>query len=154
MNQKVLQITTEPIGEGQERICYLHPEDPDKIIKLQKGESNKQTRRELELYRRLLRRKGTDYSQLPRYYGKVVTNLGEGFVTDLIQDYDGGISNSLEIVPFPWLTLFFGGLADETQAGKGLCLQARKCDWLFAMKAIAVYPRVDAMQRELDSFYH
>lgn len=95
MSQKVLHITGAPIGEGQERICYQHPEDPDKVIKLQKGASNKQTRRELELYRRLLRRKNTDYSQLPRYYGKVKTNLGEGFVTDLIRDYDGGISNSL-----------------------------------------------------------
>ena len=95
MRHKILTITGDPIGEGQERICYRHPEDPDKIIKLQKGSSDKQTRRELELYRRLARRKSTDYSQLPRYYGKVKTNLGEGFVTDLIRDYDGGISNSL-----------------------------------------------------------
>ncbi len=95
MKQKILTITGDPIGEGQERICYRHPEDPDKIIKLQKGSSDKQTRRELELYRRLARRRNTDYSQLPRYYGKVKTNLGEGFVTDLIRDYDGGVSNSL-----------------------------------------------------------
>ncbi|MDJ0777284.1 MAG: YrbL family protein [Gammaproteobacteria bacterium] len=95
MKQKTIQITGEPIGEGQERICYRHPDDPGKIIKLQKGSSNKQTRRELELYRRLARRKATDYSQLPRYYGKVTTNLGEGFVTDLIVDYDGEVSNSL-----------------------------------------------------------
>jgi hypothetical protein len=87
MRHKILTITGDPIGEGQERICYRHPEDPDKIIKLQKGSSDKQTRRELELYRRLARRKNTDYSQLPRYYGKVKTNLGEGFVTDLIRDY-------------------------------------------------------------------
>ena len=95
MTHKIVQISGEPIGEGQERICYQHPDDPGKVIKLQKGESYKQTRRELELYRRLARRKGTDYSQLPRYYGKVKTNLGEGFVTDLVRDYDGGISNSL-----------------------------------------------------------
>lgn len=95
MARKVLQITGDPIGEGQERICYPHPEDPNKLIKIQKGENRKQTRRELELYRRLLRRKNTDYSQLPRYYGKVKTNLGDGFVTDLIRDYDGGVSNSL-----------------------------------------------------------
>ena len=95
MKQKILQITGDPIGEGQERICYCHPDDPGKVIKLQKGSSDKQTRRELELYRRLARRKNTDYSQLPRYYGKVQTSLGEGFVSDLIRDYDGGISNSL-----------------------------------------------------------
>ena len=89
-----LQIDSDPIGEGQERICYVHPDDPSKLVKIQKGESEKQTRREMKLYRRL-QRKQTDYSQLPRLYGRVKTNLGRGFVTDLIQDYDGGISNSL-----------------------------------------------------------
>ncbi len=56
MSQKILQITGDPIGEGQERICYCHPDDPGKVIKLQKGSSDKQTRRELELYRRARRR--------------------------------------------------------------------------------------------------
>ncbi len=95
MSRKILEIIDDPIGEGQERVCYQHPEDPGKVIKLQKSENRKQTRRELKLYHRLLRRKNIDYSQLPRYYGKVCTNLGEGFVTDLIRDYDGDISNSL-----------------------------------------------------------
>ncbi len=95
MKQNILQITTQSIGEGQERICYVHPEDIDRVIKIQKGPSDKQTRRELEFYHRLSRRKNTDYSQVPRYYGKVKTNLGDGFVTDLIRDYDGSISNSL-----------------------------------------------------------
>lgn len=94
MSQEILQINSDPIGEGQERICYVHPEDPSKLIKVLKGESEKQTRREMELYRRL-RRKNTDYSQLPRLYGKVQTNLGRGFITDLIRDFEGGISNSL-----------------------------------------------------------
>ena len=95
MNQNQLESTSEPIGEGQERICYVHPDDPAKVVKIQKGDNDKQTRRELELYRRLLRRKNTDYSQVPRFYGQVQTNLGPGFVTDLICDYDGKISNSL-----------------------------------------------------------
>ena len=94
MNQDFLHIDSDPVGEGQERICYVHPLDPAKLVKIQKGESEKQTRREMELYRRL-QRKQTDYSQLPRFYGKVQTNLGRGFVTDLIRDYDDGISNSL-----------------------------------------------------------
>ena len=95
MSPELLQIDSPPIGEGQERICYVHPQDPDKLVKIQKGPADKQTRREIKLYRRLLRCKTTDYSQLPRFYGKVETNLGNGFVTDLIKDYDGEISNSL-----------------------------------------------------------
>ena len=95
MSGRKLQITTDPIGEGQERICYVHPDDPDKLVKVQKGASDKQTRREMKLYQRLKLRKNTDYSQLPRFYGKVDTNHGRGFVTDLVKDCDGSISNSL-----------------------------------------------------------
>ena len=94
MSQEYLQIDSEPIGEGQERICYVHPQDPAKLVKILKGESEKQTLREFKLYRRL-QCKNTDYSQLPRLYGRVQTNLGRGFVTDLIRDFDGNISNSL-----------------------------------------------------------
>ena len=95
MKAELLEIDGEPIGEGQERICYRHPHDPDKLVKIQKGSADKQTRRELELYRRLAQRKHTDFSQVPRFYGRVRTNLGPGFVTDLITDYDGEISKPL-----------------------------------------------------------
>ena len=35
------------------------------------------------------------FKHIPQYYGKLKTNLGEGFVVDLIADYDGGVSRSL-----------------------------------------------------------
>jgi hypothetical protein len=95
MSKPILQITREPIGVGQERACYQHPEDNAKVIKIQKGESDKQTRRELTLYRNLARRGMRDFEHIPRYYGKVETNLGEGFVVDKIADYDGAVSRSL-----------------------------------------------------------
>ena len=95
MSAPFIHINSEAIGEGQERICYVHPDDPSRLIKVIKGDSDKQTRREMKLYRRLMRRKNTDFSQLPRFYGKVETNYGRGFVTDLIRDFDGQISNSL-----------------------------------------------------------
>ena len=95
MNQQILQITSEPIGVGQERACYLHPEDTHKVIKIQKGESGTQTRRELIQYKNLARRKMQNFKHIPQYYGKQKTNLGEGFVVDLIADYDGGVSRSL-----------------------------------------------------------
>lgn len=95
MGDNRLQITGEPIGEGQERICYRHPDDPAKLIKLQKGDSDKQTRRELELYRQLARRGMHDFEHIPRYYGMVETDRGRGFVVDLVMDYDGLPSKSL-----------------------------------------------------------
>lgn len=95
MNQQILQITSEPIGVGQERACYLHPEDVHKVVKIQKGESDKQTRREITLYNDLARRNMRDFTHIPQYYGKLKTNLGEGFVVDLVADYDGAVSRSL-----------------------------------------------------------
>jgi hypothetical protein len=95
MNQAILQITSEPIGVGQERACYRHPEDASKVIKIQKGESDKQTRRELILYDNLARRKMTNFEHIPQYYGMLKTSLGEGFVVDLIANFDGDVSRSL-----------------------------------------------------------
>lgn len=95
MKQKFLQITSEAIGVGQERACYLHPEDASRVIKIQRGEQIKQTRRELLFYRWLQRRQMTNFAHIPGFYGKVKTNLGEGFVVDLINDFDGNASKSL-----------------------------------------------------------
>ena len=95
MSKPILQITSEPIGVGQERACYQHPADDGKVVKIQKGESDKQTRRELRLYASLARRGMYDFEHIPQFYGKIDTNLGEGFVVDKIVDYDGSISKSL-----------------------------------------------------------
>ena len=95
MSKPILQITSEPIGVGQERACYQHPADDGKVVKIQKGQSNKQTRRELRLYASLARRGMSDFEHIPQFYGIVETNLGAGFVVDKIKDYDGSISRSL-----------------------------------------------------------
>jgi hypothetical protein len=95
MNPAIIQLSGEPIGAGQERICYQHPDDESKVVKIQKGDSDKQTRRELALYASLERRGMNDFEHIPRFHGKVLTNLGSGFVVDRIADYDGVVSNSL-----------------------------------------------------------
>ena len=95
MTENLVQITGEPLGTGQERICYLHPGDPGKVIKLQRSDVSKQSRREINFYRWLRRRRMTDYSHIPRYHGKIDTNLGRGMVFDLVSDFDGGVARSL-----------------------------------------------------------
>ena len=95
LNQSVVQISSEPVGAGQERVCYLHPNDATRLIKLQKGDSDKQTRRELILYARLAQRGLRNYEHIPEYHGKVQTNLGTGCVVDCVTDYDGSLSKSL-----------------------------------------------------------
>ena len=95
MSQNFIQIDDEAIGLGQERACYRHPQDEAKVIKVQRGEEDKQTRRELRLYKWLQRRQLKEYNHIPRDYGQVQTNHGEGFVVDLVDDYDGSVSQSL-----------------------------------------------------------
>ena len=94
MSQNTLIINTKPIGKGKERTCYLHPHDPRKLIKISGTETNIQTRREVSFYKTLTKR-NIDYTNMPRYYGKVETNFGKGFIVDLITDYDGKISKSM-----------------------------------------------------------
>ena len=95
MKQQFLQIEGEPIGAGQERVCYRHPDDTALVVKVQKGESSKQTRRELALYHRLARRGMNNFEHIPKFHGEVQTNLGPGFVVDYISDFDGSVSKSL-----------------------------------------------------------
>lgn len=91
-----LTIGSEPIGQGRERTCYLHPQDPRKIIKISTGGETTQSNREVEFFENLRKRGFSDYTHLPRFYGTVSTNFGPGLVLDLVCDHDGNISRSLE----------------------------------------------------------
>ena len=91
----MLQITSEPIGKGRERACYVHPEDPRKAIKIPTGAATEQTRRDIRFYRRLKQRGLKQLRHVPTYYGWAQTNLGKGIVVDLIRNYDGEISRPL-----------------------------------------------------------
>ena len=91
-HEQSFHIITEPFAQGLERACYLHPNDSHKVIKIQLGEKNKQTRRELAIYKNFAQRNMTNFQHVPRFYGQVDTNLGEGIVFDLIRDFDGKIS--------------------------------------------------------------
>jgi len=53
MKQKTVQITGASIGEGQERICHVHPDDANEMIKLQKGAINRQTLRRERFFEQL-----------------------------------------------------------------------------------------------------
>lgn len=91
----MLQINTDPVGEGKERSCFVHPDDPQKAIKISRGEINQQSRREIKFYRRLQKRGGVNDPHVPRFYGLCETSLGQGIVVDLIRDQDGEISRPL-----------------------------------------------------------
>jgi hypothetical protein len=83
------------IGRGLRRECYFHPEDENKCIKVVVSGDHKETVREQSYYR-LLEKRHISWKMLARFYGNVDTNLGEGAVFELIRDYNGEISKTLE----------------------------------------------------------
>lgn len=82
------------IGEGSHRACYAHPENKDRCIKIGAIDS-KESRRERACYK-LLQKRGVSWQSLSRFYGFVETNMGPGEEFDLVRDYDGEISKTLE----------------------------------------------------------
>lgn len=91
----MLQINTDPIGKGKERVCYVHPDDPQKAIKISSGAISEQSRREIKFYRKLQKRNRVTDEHVPGFHGTCETSLGRGIVVDLIRDYDGEISKPL-----------------------------------------------------------
>lgn len=87
------------VGKGNERACYIHPDDPNKAVKVsyeQELGRSKQSDTEINYYKKLLKRKKLSWKHLPKYYGEVETNKGKGFVVELIRDYNGEISKSFK----------------------------------------------------------
>ncbi len=89
------------IAVSKTRKCYLHPEDPDKVIKIvqRKPKFGKQDAnwKEWRNYQYLMKR----HSQLDfisTYHGFVDTSLGRGLCSNCIRDDDGRVSVRLEKV--------------------------------------------------------
>ena len=83
------------VGKGLHRECYRHPEDENLCIKVVVSGHDDETRREKRYYRHIEKR-NISWDMIPRFYGNVETNLGPGFVFDLIFDHDGKVSKTLE----------------------------------------------------------
>lgn len=79
------------ISEGSQRIIYAYPEYPDRCIKILKNKKNRSVDRELfylKKYRKLS-------NSISKFHGKINTNLGLGYIFDLIRNDDGSISKTL-----------------------------------------------------------
>ena len=79
------------VGKGNERACYIHPEDETKVIKIvysKQGIKNNQNEVEY-MYIGYLKEKKKDLSYISSCYNYVDTNLGKGLVFERVIDYDG-----------------------------------------------------------------
>ena len=83
------------IGRGLRRECYFHPGDESKCVKVVVVGDHRESVRE-QAYYRLLEKRAICWDMLARFYGNVETNRGPGAVFELIRDYNGEVSRTLE----------------------------------------------------------
>jgi len=75
------------ISQGGFQKCYFHPENEALCIKVKKNEDHEDARvdRELNYYKKIQKKKNP-LRFLAKYHGEINTNLGLGYVFDLIRD--------------------------------------------------------------------
>lgn len=97
LDKQILQLDdTLLYGQGSHKKCFLHPHNKNLCIKIAYNEGGqKDLIREIN-YIDVLKRRHKDYSILPKYYGKVNTNLGTGYVFEIIRDYNNSRTQTLE----------------------------------------------------------
>ena len=83
------------LAEGKDRICFRHPVDNDRCIKVLHPELGASRLRREWRYHLALQRRGVDFEHLARFRGLIDTSLGTGAVFDLVRDDDGRISKSV-----------------------------------------------------------
>lgn len=96
-NKDIIQLDDSLLyGQGSHKKCFLHPHNKNLCIKIAYNEGGqKDLIREIN-YIDVLKRRHKDYSILPKYFGKVNTNLGTGYVFEIIRDYNNGRTQTLE----------------------------------------------------------
>ncbi|RBW66249.1 hypothetical protein DS893_05420 [Vibrionales bacterium C3R12] len=101
---KILMLGgTAILGSGNERVCYIHPDNPKLCVKVYhtQDEIFKHTKvmrqqNEMEFfYFRSLSLRKVPFLYLPRCYGWVETDLGRGLLFDRIVNDDGSPSQSI-----------------------------------------------------------
>ena len=106
-----------PFAVGGTRLCFVHPDDSNKCVKVLRLDRTPQARRkltsgikklrpvrhwddqlkELTAYRHLLARdKATLWQHIPEFFGSVETDLGVGIVTRIFRNFDGNFPRNLE----------------------------------------------------------
>ncbi|MBP6122708.1 MULTISPECIES: YrbL family protein [Providencia] len=84
------------IASGRQRTCYQHPEHDDLCIKVHHADRDeKETLREVRYYQRMYKNHFIA-TTVSKYYGTQTTNLGTGYIFQLIKDKTGNVSHTLD----------------------------------------------------------
>lgn len=84
------------LGKGTNKRVYFHPTDPNKCIKFSLDSADEtDIKYELE-FRRICKDRVEKSILLTKYFGTVETNLGTGYIFELVRDFDGNLSETFE----------------------------------------------------------
>lgn len=86
-----------PLSQGMERECYIHPADPGFVVKLplrSKGDKCQANEDELRGYQ-LLKNDKVSLDFISHCHGYIATDIGKGLLCDCIRDDDGEVSKTL-----------------------------------------------------------
>ncbi len=107
----------EPFAIGGTRLCFVHPDHPDRCVKVLRNDRTASVRRratrglkklrplhhwddqlkEIQAYRHLCRVAApTVWMHVPEYFGTIDTDLGLGIVTRIFRNFDSSYPNNLE----------------------------------------------------------
>lgn len=123
-----------PFAVGGTRLCFVHPHDASKCVKVLRQDRTPQERRklttgikkyrslkhwddqskELIAYHQLLNRNtATVWQHIPEFFGSVETDLGLGIITRVFRNFDGEFPRNLEQeVPLGDDTILNAGLSE------------------------------------------
>lgn len=94
--KKIVLSSSLLIASGRHRACYQHPEHDGLCIKVHHpNKDDRETIREVKYYKRIYRNTSS-INAIAHYYGTQETNLGTGYVFQLIKDKTGNVANTLD----------------------------------------------------------
>ncbi len=85
------------IGKGTERTCYLNPDDPSRLVKINLAGNTRQTQREIRYFRFLLDR-GVPFDHIPKFYGEIHGDGFIGFEQEYVRDFSDSETESMPAV--------------------------------------------------------
>src|SRR5215510_1233081 len=86
------------VGQGNERSCFVHPNDPGLVIKIPRQGQRCRGQNQIDwFYLSELVRRGASFDHIPRPHGLVATSLGEGLVCERIAEPTGISSPALAV---------------------------------------------------------
>lgn len=84
------------VGKGLHREVYLHPDEKNLCVKVALADGGREEMDRERAFYKTLQRRNISWAILPRYHGRMETNRGPGSVFDLVRDFNGEISKTLD----------------------------------------------------------